>query len=96
MRRFSLVVLMLLLGTAPLSYSEQVRCLDAETREHVRMVTLMGIDRALRNQTAFLFQVWMQDPRGQPTRATAGMHKTINAYVDSRANAMMWMPPICP
>jgi hypothetical protein len=71
------------------------RCVDHETRERIRNLSLDGYDEALKAHTAKLFSIWISDEHDQPKRAQAGTQKGINAYIRSRELAMAWLPPEC-
>jgi hypothetical protein len=70
-------------------------CVDAETRERVRTLSLRGYDEAYVKHTANLFVIWVQDPQDQPKRASAGTQTAISAYIRARALALSWEPPVC-
>jgi hypothetical protein len=74
----------------------RVPCADSQMQEKVRAVILEGIDQALMNQTAKVFEIWMRDQSNQPKRALTGMDVAVSAYIRSRENAMQWRPPLCP
>ena len=66
-----------------------------EDREYIRTLTLQGIDQALRDHVAHLFEIWVRDPAAAPMRASAGMQIALGAYHRSRDNTLNWNPPIC-
>jgi hypothetical protein len=70
-------------------------CLDATHVEKVRQLMLEAIDEALKEHTRHMFEVWMKDPREQPSRAITGMKAGITAYANSRAAALRFNPPAC-
>jgi hypothetical protein len=70
-------------------------CVDGEERERIRELSLEGIDLALKNHVAKLFDIWMKDDREQPRRAVTGMQAGISAHLRARANALKWDPPRC-
>jgi hypothetical protein len=71
-------------------------CMDEATRERIRDIVLEGIDEALKEHTKHIFSIWLKDSTDQPRRAVTGMATGIRAYLGSRANALKWMPPVCP
>jgi hypothetical protein len=71
-------------------------CMDEATRERIRDLVLEGIDEALKEHTKHIFSIWLKDSTDQPRRAVTGMATGIRAYLGSRANALKWMPPVCP
>jgi hypothetical protein len=70
-------------------------CLDEASREKVRAIMLEAIDEALKQHTMHMYEVWMKDPREQPSRAITGMRAGITAYANSRAAALRFNPPAC-
>jgi hypothetical protein len=72
-----------------------VFCLDAQTRESSRTLMLEGIDMALKQQTAKLFENRLHDREESPERVIAGMRGTLRAYRQSRAAILAWAPPPC-
>jgi hypothetical protein len=70
-------------------------CIDEASREKVRNIMLDGIDEALKDHTKHMYEVWMKDPREQPSRAITGMKAGITAYANSRAAALRFNPPSC-
>jgi len=74
----------------------QVDCVDPDTRESIRKLSLEGYDHAFRDHTANLFRLWVQDEQDQPKRARVGTQSGISAYVRARSMALAWNPPPCP
>jgi hypothetical protein len=70
-------------------------CVNPEMAGHVRTTVLDGIDQAMRNRVAALFEGWMRDQTEQPKRAIEGMNLAIGAYIRARNNALKWNPPVC-
>jgi hypothetical protein len=70
-------------------------CIDAITRERVRDILLTGLDEALKDQVKNLMAVWLRDERGQPGRASVGLHNAAIAYDHAREAALVWAPPLC-
>jgi hypothetical protein len=73
----------------------QVDCMDPTEREHLRSLTLHGIDDGFHDQIKHLFETWMKDTSDQPKRAMVGTNNAVNAHVRARANALAWDPPVC-
>ena len=92
-------VLYALYDMAPISTEAgaqiKVDCADDETREKIRALILTGIDQALINQVAKLFEVWMREAGEPPKRALTGADLATNAYLRARANSLKWNPPLC-
>jgi len=70
-------------------------CMDADIREQARGLMFDGIDAALRNRIAALFEVWMKDDTDQPERAVRGMKNGLVAYAGARRAVVEWNPPVC-
>lgn len=73
----------------------QVQCMDQKTREHVREVTLNGIDDGLRKHIGNLFTIWVQDAQDQPRRAKVGLQNGIAAFLRAQEDSLKWEPPTC-
>jgi hypothetical protein len=71
-------------------------CMDAETREIIRKISLEGFDAALKEHMAHLFDIWMKDETDQPKRAQTGARAGFSAYARARHAALIWNPPLCP
>ena len=83
-------------GNAIGAVPEDGACVKSiEDREYIRSLALQGIDQALRDQVAHLFEIWVRDPAAAPARASAGMQIALGAYHRSRENTLNWNPPIC-
>ena len=76
--------------------AEPVKCVDHETRERVRQLSLECYDQALRDHTARLFDIWIKDQDPEPKRASVGTQNGISAYVRARKLALDWNPQTCP
>ena len=76
--------------------SKVVDCLDLDTRERIRKLSLDGYDQALVDHTARLFDIWIKDSDPEPKRASVGTQNGISAYVRARKLALEWNPPPCP
>lgn len=72
-----------------------ITCMEAEDRNHVKELTIEGLDQALKNRAAHLFEVWMTDYTDQPKRARVGIQRAIAAYAQARKDASSWNPPPC-
>jgi len=68
---------------------------DDTTREHIRDLMLVALDKALETHVTQAFAVWMKDPTGQPGRARAGVRNGIAAFLKAREGAKRWTPLIC-
>lgn len=72
-------------------------CMDAETREKVRVILLDALDSGLKDRTMHVYEVWMKDNYDQPRRAGVGARQAVIAYVDARTFILkQWNPPPCP
>jgi hypothetical protein len=70
-------------------------CIDELTRERVRDIMLNGLDDSLKDQVKNLMSVWLRDERGQPGRASVGLHNAARAFDHARKAALEWAPPAC-
>jgi hypothetical protein len=70
-------------------------CIDELTRERVRDIILNSLDEALSDQVKNLMGVWLRDERGQPGRASVGLHNAARAFDHARKAALEWAPPPC-
>jgi len=89
---FVLVVLIVRSSSAP---GPLPACVDTDTRENIRALALRAFDEAYIQHVGKLFVIWVQDPKDQPKRASAGMQTAISALIRSRALAQQWNPPAC-
>jgi hypothetical protein len=71
-------------------------CIDEITRERVRDILLNGLDESFKDQVKNLMSVWLRDERGQPGRASVGLHNAARAFDHARKAAIEWSPPQCP
>jgi hypothetical protein len=71
-------------------------CIDEITRERVRDILLTGLDESFKDQVKSLMSVWLRDERGQPGRASVGLHNAARAFDHARKAALEWSPPECP
>lgn len=72
-----------------------VLCMGAEDREAARTLMLDGVDAALKQQTAKLFENRLKDREVEPDRIVRGMRNALHAYKQSRAALLKWSPPTC-
>jgi len=93
----AIVVWMIQPAAAPkmTDYVQYVQCMDPETREDLRTIMREGINQAMKNHTARMFENWMRDPNDQPGRAVTGMHNAVKAYAGSLKVLNEWSPPQC-
>lgn len=73
-----------------------VECAGTEELELLKTLTQEALDKALQEQLAHLFGIWMRDPRDQPARAHAGASHAITAWLGARRGATAFQPPLCP
>jgi hypothetical protein len=95
------MAILVLIGTVAVLVARQsssqpaAACVDPETRERVRALSLRAYDEAFVEHTAKLFVLFVTDPIDQPKRAQLGTQQAISAYIRSRAMALRWEPPLC-
>jgi hypothetical protein len=73
----------------------QVGCADEKTKEHIRELTLNGIDDGFRKHIGNLFTIWVQDAQDQPRRAKVGLQNGVTAYLRAQEDTLKWAPPTC-
>ena len=70
-------------------------CMDAITKERIRVIMYDALDEALKDHIAKMYEVWMKDDRGQPGRAVTGTKQGLKAYLGARVSVDKWDPPPC-
>lgn len=71
------------------------QCVDADAKEKSRALMLEGLDMALKQKTADLFDNRLKDREHSPERIVRGMRNAILAYTRSRAAVLKWSPQLC-
>lgn len=90
-----LIIAFLLYYVQPKAQQFPDACVDESTREHIKGLVNEALDQALQAHTTRLFESWMKDNYGQPSRVNSGMRQGLHAYVNARQNALQWEPKIC-
>ena len=69
---------------------------SADEREHIRQVTIQGIDKGYQDYITNLFTVWIREKAEyNPTRAVAGIERGLSAYNRAYRGIRDWNPPLC-
>lgn len=72
-----------------------IKCLDFETKEKVKYLTVQGLDKAYVQQISTLYIGIMRDMAGQPKRAQIGVDHAVRVYVSAVASVDSFNPPPC-
>lgn len=70
-------------------------CMSKEDQDRIRVILLLAVDEALKDQVMHLFEVWMRDFKEQPERAAQGTRNAIYAYLRAREAVAVWNPQPC-
>lgn len=76
--------------------SEAVPCGTREMQSRLKVIMYSALDKALEEHIKHTYEVWMKDETDQPKRASVGVRKGLNAYVQSRGTIDKWQLMECP